>query len=231
MFPMSTVTEDLAAKPTALRLLLAAERLFAEEGIDAVSTRRISAAAGQRNNSALQYHFASKEMLVEAILEFRQTPINQRRLELLDRLQHRGLGHDVQALVEAMVLPFAELLAGPPEDSYYVNLVSQLYSQQRTDVLFPPARARAESLHRTTEMLRQALPQLSVEELDQRLLLMGLTLNHAIAGWAHQRRVTPADWPAARLYRQATVLVSYLVGGLRQTGLEHQPRLLSVGER
>lgn len=223
--PMNSLSE----KPTALRLLMAAERLFAEEGVDAVSTRRISNAAGQRNNSALQYHYASKEALIEAILEYRQAPINQRRMKLLDRLERQDLSADVHALVEAMILPFVELLTGPVEDSYYVSLVSQLYSQQRMDILLPTGHGRARSLYRATEWLRFALPELSADELDQRLILMGLTLNHAVADWAHQRRRDPGSWPAARVHRQAAVLVNFLVGGLRQPVVDqHAWRLLAV---
>ena len=42
----------------------AAERLFAERGIEAVSLRDVSAAAGQRNHSAAQYHFGDRAQLV-----------------------------------------------------------------------------------------------------------------------------------------------------------------------
>jgi AcrR family transcriptional regulator len=212
---MAAMNADFA-NPTALKLLTTAERLFAEEGIDAVSIRRISAEAGQRNNSALQYHFDGKDSVLEAILDYRQSPINQRRLELLANLERQGLQGDVRALVETLVLPFVDLLSGPPEASYYVNLVSQLFSQQRADLLFPANRERAQSLHETTELLRAALDIPSPNELDQRLTLLGLTLNHTVAVWAHQRRADPAAWPPARVREQAATLVAFLVGGLQE---------------
>ncbi|MDU0294099.1 TetR family transcriptional regulator, partial [Saccharothrix longispora] len=49
---------------TRLRLLAAAERLFAERGLYAVSNRQISAEAGQGNNAAVGYHFGTKADLV-----------------------------------------------------------------------------------------------------------------------------------------------------------------------
>jgi hypothetical protein len=52
------------AATTKERLLRTAERLFALRGIDAVSMRSICAEAGQRNNTALQYHFGDKQNLV-----------------------------------------------------------------------------------------------------------------------------------------------------------------------
>jgi AcrR family transcriptional regulator len=51
------------------QIVLAAERLFAERGLDGVSLREIGAAVGNANNSAVQYHFGSKDQLVRAIFE------------------------------------------------------------------------------------------------------------------------------------------------------------------
>jgi AcrR family transcriptional regulator len=61
----------------------AAERLFGERGIAGVSLREVGAAAGQRNNSAAQYHFGDKDGLVGAIFERRMTPIDRRRRAML----------------------------------------------------------------------------------------------------------------------------------------------------
>ena len=217
--------------PTALKLLTTAERLFAEEGVDAVSVRRISAEAGQRNNSALQYHFESKQGVIEAILDLRQSPLNQRRLELLSDIEREGLQGDVHALVEALVLPFVELLSGPPEASYYVNLVSQLFSQQRADLLFPEDRDRAQSLHWTTEHMRRAVDATNADDLDQRLNLLGLTLNHAVAQWAHERRRAPTSWSAERVRAQASTLVAFLVGGLQAPRRETHAWILDTNAR
>ena len=68
---------------TRLALILAAERIFSEEGISNTSLRRINQAAGQRNESAIHYYFGSREGLVAAILELRTTPINAARVRLM----------------------------------------------------------------------------------------------------------------------------------------------------
>ena len=69
--------------PTGTRekLIIAAEQLFAERGIQDVSLRQINNAAGQRNASATHYHFGSRDTLVRAIFEFRMTGIDQRRFK------------------------------------------------------------------------------------------------------------------------------------------------------
>ena len=66
-------------------LILAAERLFGNHGVDGVSLRQIVAEAGAANNSAVQYHFGSKDGLVQAILEYRIPQLMQRRRLLAAR--------------------------------------------------------------------------------------------------------------------------------------------------
>jgi AcrR family transcriptional regulator len=58
-------------------MILAAEQPFAENGVDGVSLREIAVAAGQRNNSAAQYHFGTKQGLVEAVFDY-QRPASAR---------------------------------------------------------------------------------------------------------------------------------------------------------
>ncbi len=55
------------ASSTQEAILVAAERLYAEHGMFAVSNRQVSEAAGQGNNAAVGYHFGTKADLVRAI--------------------------------------------------------------------------------------------------------------------------------------------------------------------
>jgi AcrR family transcriptional regulator len=210
----SAMTIDIA-NTTARKLLLMAECLFAEEGLDAVSTRRISSESGQRNNSALQYHFGSKAALLEALLEYRQSPINRRRMVLLETLQAQGRVADARALVEAMVRPFLELLTAEAQDSYYLSLVSQLHSQQRQELLFAGGQERGRSLRLLSEWLTQALAPLPVECCHLRQELASLTLVHTAAMWAHQRRLAGCPWSQGQLAQRTEQLVDFLVGALQ----------------
>ena len=88
------------------RLLRAGERLFAERGIDGVRVREINQLAGQRNSSALHYHFGSRDGLLDEIKLSHRTPIEARRIAMLDGLERDGRTDDLRALVETLVLPF-----------------------------------------------------------------------------------------------------------------------------
>src|SRR5271157_2146572 len=71
------------ATQTRERILDAAERLFAEHGLEGVSTRDITALA-EANVGAISYYFGSKEGLVFAVFDRRLTPITKERLAALD---------------------------------------------------------------------------------------------------------------------------------------------------
>lgn len=98
----------MRARPDAREaLLLAAERLVAELGIS-VSLREVASAAGQRNNSAVAYHFGSKDDLVAAIVVRRLEAIDAERVALLaaDESDPADTGAEqVRRLVRVLVRP------------------------------------------------------------------------------------------------------------------------------
>jgi AcrR family transcriptional regulator len=61
-------TQDQRKAETRARLLAAAARLFADEGIDAVSVDAVADAAG-RTSGSIYAHFGSKDALVTAVLD------------------------------------------------------------------------------------------------------------------------------------------------------------------
>jgi AcrR family transcriptional regulator len=105
------------------RLLAAAEQLFATRGL-AVPNREIVAVAGQRNRSAITYHFASRAGLIDAVCEQHETPIAQHREHLIARLPGPG-DRTTRQLVEAHLQPLAaEMLRCAP--SYWARLSEML---------------------------------------------------------------------------------------------------------
>ena len=91
----------------------AAERLAAEQGMAAMSLREVQAAAGQRNKSAAQYHFGSRQGLIEAIAASRMGPINEERRARLAELDDRTRPATIRELMEVMVEPLARATLRP----------------------------------------------------------------------------------------------------------------------
>ena len=98
------------ATPSKARLILAAEQLFAERGIDGVSLREVASAAGQANNAAVHYHFKSRQGLVAAIFAYRVAQMDRIRSEMLRRLVAAGQERDLRALLCVLLLPHVELV-------------------------------------------------------------------------------------------------------------------------
>src|ERR1700739_801164 len=104
---------------TALQLLLAAERLFAEHGLAGTSLPPTPCEASSSTTSAIRYHFGSKDDLLRAIFTYRLSDLMQRRA----LLRARAGPHDLRAQLEAHILPLLELAESP--DSSYVSFIEQ----------------------------------------------------------------------------------------------------------
>jgi len=120
-------------------LLRTAEELFASKGIDAVSLNEINKAAGQRNTSALHYHFGSKEKLIDAIIYQEFDSIVARMNEEFDKLEAVN-GFDSLELVKAVATPFVEML-DTPRGINYLRIMVQLLDRNASMPFFsqPPS--------------------------------------------------------------------------------------------
>jgi len=110
------------ATATREALLRQAERLFARRGLYQVQVREIVEAAGQRNVSALNYHFGSREGVIEAILTRYGEPTDVARGELLALV---GRDAPTRDLVAALVVPYTAHLR-TPEGRDYLRIVAQM---------------------------------------------------------------------------------------------------------
>jgi AcrR family transcriptional regulator len=107
------------------KLLDAAARLFAERGIDNVSIAEIVRAAGQRNASAVHYHFGNRNEVLRALLELYVPAIHDRRVELLETARSRP-DDDVTSAVEAIIRPVTELAQRGWRERAYLQIGSEL---------------------------------------------------------------------------------------------------------
>jgi AcrR family transcriptional regulator len=94
--------------PAPARLMDTAEFLIAERGMS-VSLREIAAQAGQRNNSAVIYHFGNFDGLIKATLERRMLALERCRLQLLGDLDAAGSESTLDDLVAIIVNPALEV--------------------------------------------------------------------------------------------------------------------------
>jgi AcrR family transcriptional regulator len=123
-----------SAEDTRSRLLEAAEQLFAERGIDAVSLREINQAAGARNAIAVQYHYKDRTGVLEAIFRKHNPDVDARRHALLDQYEASD-EKGVRQLAGALVRPLAAKLSDPDGGRYFLQIWGDLLN--RPDPVFP----------------------------------------------------------------------------------------------
>lgn len=180
-------------------LLLAGERLFAENGIDAVSLRQINTAAGQRNSSAAHYHFGSKDALVRAIFDYRMERVNRNRQT---QLQAALAGHDgalsVRQIVAILVNPIVDEISDSEGGSFYIRFLSQAIGHPQAKTSHYSESLLVDAAHVAYAQLRAAVRDIPEPILGQRFGLMWEMIIHSLADrergsqfHSHTRHIEP----------------------------------------
>lgn len=199
---------------TRQRLLLAAEQLFAERGVWQVATGDIVKAAGQRNASALSYHFGPRDRhfgprdkVLEAVLVDHGDPIDELRGELRTALDDQsGIGDFVSLLVAAMAPSLGDL-----RGRRYLQIVDQI-----SGLAFRPNTVEAAMPANLREVLAQIRTAMSpsVPRMlhDERLKAMVMLMSASLAD--RGRRLNSDGEPALDHHTYITNLTNMLVGVL-----------------
>lgn len=188
-------------------ILDVALRLFAEQGVVAVSNRQIGAAAGRGNTSVVGYYFASKTDLVRALVGRFTAKVSLGRESMISRLSDTP---DLRDWVDCLVHPYTAFLdaEGPP--TWYARFMAQVL----TDPALREAaveEASTEPILKILQGLSDCLPQLPERVLRERSRIA----SHVIVQMCAEREralaeglpVYPESWDES-----ATALVDVLVG-------------------
>ncbi|MFN8032609.1 MAG: helix-turn-helix domain-containing protein [Mycobacterium sp.] len=116
------------AVDTRPNLVAAAERLFADRGVDAVSLREIAREAGTRNVMAVQYHFTDRAGVLAAIAAKHLPEIDARRHALLDAAEGDS-SPSVRSLASALVRPLAAKLRDADGGAAFLRIHADLLNR------------------------------------------------------------------------------------------------------
>lgn len=197
------------------RLLDAAESLFAQHGLDAVSTRDITGAAGA-NVCAVNYYFGGKQGLVLAIFERRLTPLDAKRIAALEAAE-RAAGEgapSLEAVVEALVRPMLEeAFDSRSGHANFARLIGRVAADPSETVGKLRERHFGPLFRRFRDALHRAIPGLTDDDLYWRMIFTFGSLHFMVLA----RHIPMPDLPARKPDRDAQIkrLVSYASAGLR----------------
>jgi AcrR family transcriptional regulator len=196
------------------RILQAAERLFSERGIDAVSLREITTAAGV-NSAAAHYHFGSKEAVLEELFARRARPIADRRAQLLGELKDNRQGRPVvEDVLRAFLQPALDLME-TPEGLAFTRLRARMMFERDDVKREIMARTFDATSRMAMDALARALPKLARKDLQWRFHFLLGSMVYSMARPGRIESVTKgslrADDPRATLEQ----LVRYAAAGFR----------------
>ncbi len=163
------------------RFICAAEALFANDGVDAVSLNEITVAAGQKNRNALQYHFGSRQGLLQAIIDRHATQVHALRTQHMRGETLEGVS-PARAAARGLVIPLAQHIEQDPSGVHYVKILSQIGAlNSRTVNPETPEGLTFQIEPLLKSRMNEALGHVAEHEARQRRFLTVLITFHGLA--------------------------------------------------
>ncbi|WP_077089421.1 TetR/AcrR family transcriptional regulator [Mycobacterium rhizamassiliense] len=179
-------------------ILSAAEWLFAERGMYAVSNRQISEAAGQGNNAAACYHFGTRTELLRAIESKHREPIEELRAQMVSDI---GDSTELRDWVGTLVRPLTEHLTVLGTPSWYARFAAQAMADPTYRKVVTKDALTSPLLVQTIDGINRCLPDLPKRVRAERIVMMRNLLMHtcaehegALAEYGPRAR---SSWPVA----------------------------------
>lgn len=190
-------------------LMDAAELLVAEHGYDGVTMRQLTDAAGV-NLAAVNYHFGSKEGLLRETLHRRSSEIASRRRQLLQQIERESAKPAVlEQIIRALVLPVSELVDKHGEQGRaHISMRWRAAIERPQWMMELPSDGPGEVLADWSRLLREAVPELSEEELTLRARMASRLTFDCLAGSVKQ-------YPVDTIVQQ---LILFTTAGLQAPG-------------
>jgi AcrR family transcriptional regulator len=196
------------------QIIHAAELLFAERGLLAVSLREINVAAGQRNTAALHYHFNGRAGVIAAIGAKHLPRIDARQHELLGAVVASGEDEDLRSLVDAVLRPQVEYIEIGPSERAWMKICASWVSRPsltNDDMNTAGTTAGRDLRRRWVQLLRADMPTRLARE---RVITTYTASLHGLADRARVLDSVTTDRPAIPAAAYAANLCDMVCGAL-----------------
>ncbi len=195
------------------RILGAAEELFAQYGFAGTSLRQVTSRADV-NIAAVNYHFGSKENLVNEVFRRRMDEMSERRLALLREAMARQPG-ELEPILAAFVEPALALAQDRHGGGAFIRVIARAYAEKNDGLRKFLSDRYGHVLREFAKAIAVCVPGLSKEELYWRLDFLAGALTYAMADFGLIKR--PAgDSEAAHRQRAALELNRFAAAGFKR---------------
>jgi AcrR family transcriptional regulator len=212
---------------TKTRILDAAERLLAERGFAACSLRAVTAEAGV-NLGAVNYHFRSKEALIQAVFGRRLQPLNRERLAILDACEAKSAGKAVP-LAELLHAFLDPLLKTGHDGEGFIRLMGRMYTEPSLDIYRVFRSELEETIQRFLRAFHRALPDLPPEDLFWRLFFTIGAMAQTLAAGPLLRLLSEGTCNPDDLEDALARLVQFTGAGLNAPAMQSRKRKAGKG--
>jgi len=192
------------------RILGAAEILFAQRGFDGASLRQLTAAAGV-NLAAVNYHFGSKDRLVEEVFRRRLDALNAKRLAALSRVKGDP-GTTIEDVLDAFIRPALEL-SHDGSGALFMRVLARAFAEHDDTLRRFLSENYGHVMRQFTAEFARLLPGLGKSELYWRIDLVTGALTHAMSGFGMIQRKSDVS-ESVHLEQTVQHLVRFAVAGL-----------------
>lgn len=201
-----------------LRLLDAAEQLFAEKGFESVSVRDVTQAA-KANVAAVNYHFGSRDGMIALVVARYVTPINQERLARLDALEKKWGAKAVplEEIIDAFVRPVVGIVRKSElSERLFCKLVGRIFALQGEGLPVAVEEQMKVLITRFMRALGKALPTLSQEELVWRMHFVVGSMIHMLMNQEMLHRLSNGVSGAPSMEATLGRFIRFAVAGVRE---------------
>ncbi|HJR74771.1 MAG TPA: TetR family transcriptional regulator [Luteimonas sp.] len=193
------------------RILGAAESLFAQQGFAGTSLREVTSRADV-NIAAVNYHFGSKENLINEVFRRRLDELSDRRLSALQAARERSPG-DLHEVLAAFIEPALALSLDRQGGSAFVRVLARAYAEKDERLRQFVSEHYGHVMREFSKAVAACLPDMPRETLAWRLDFVAGALTYAMADFGHNKRMNGGN-DQQHCQRAARELVRFAAAGL-----------------
>ena len=194
------------------RILGAAEELFAQHGFSGTSLRQVTSRADV-NIAAVNYHFGSKENLINEVFRRRMDEMSRQRLAALAEARAKHPGR-LEPVLAAFIEPALALARDRQGGVAFIRVIARAYAEKNDGLRQFLSEQYGHVLREFARAVAECVPDMDKERLYWRLDFLSGALTYAMSDFGMIKR-PPGTPEVAHRKRAAEELIRFAAAGIQ----------------